>query len=65
MLVGLLEFIEADREADFLGRGGTSSGVPLNRLTRSFSDVWRFFDALGAVELGFAVAIGECSVDEG
>ena len=64
MLDGLVELAEVDREADFLGRGGTSSAVWLNRFTRSFSDVWRFLDAPGAVELGFAVAIGECSVEE-
>lgn len=62
MLAGLLELVEADREVDFLGSGGTSSGVWLKRSTRSFSDVWRVLPS--AVELGLVVAIGECSVDE-
>lgn len=64
MWAGLFKLVEADRESDFLGRGGTSSGVWLNRSTRSLSDVWRFLDIPGAVELGLAVAIGEFSVDE-
>lgn len=53
-----------EREADFLGSGGTSFGIWLKRSTRSFSDVWRFRDAPGAIEPGFPGAIGECSVEE-
>ena len=34
-----LELLDADRDVDFLGKGGTSSVLELNLSTRSFNDV--------------------------
>lgn len=46
-----LEWVEAERELVLRGKGGTSSGVWLNLLTRSFKEVCRFRDVL--VRAGF------------
>ena len=57
--------MDVDRDCVLLGNGGISSGVPLNLLTSSLSDVWRLRAVFERLEVDRVALSGDLSAEEG